>query len=148
MTARLLTKPSPRHFDHLPTVDYLDREVRAVMTPGVVAISDDASLRQAYRALTTHRIHAILIMGATTGRPLGWVTARGLLAHVIRDDSMVSVRDAITHEPASVRPSSTVRQALTALEQPGISQLLVSRVPGGPPEGVLSDLDVIALAGG
>jgi CBS domain-containing protein len=147
MTSDLLTRPSPRDFDQLPTVDYLDREVRSVMTPGVVAISDDASLRQAYRALTTHRIHAVLVMGATTGRPLGWVSARGLLAHVIRDDTMVSVRDAITQEPASVRPSATLRQALTALEQPGISQLLVSRVPGGPPEGVLSDLDIIALAG-
>lgn len=40
-----------------------------------------------------------------------------------------------------------MREALTALGQPGISQLLVAARPGTLPEGVLSDLDVVAVAG-
>jgi CBS domain-containing protein len=59
---------------------------------------------------------------------------------------MIRVRDAITHEPASIQPSATVREALTALGQPGITQLLVALRPDTFPEGVLSDLDIVALA--
>jgi hypothetical protein len=59
---------------------------------------------------------------------------------------MASARDAITHEPATIQPGATVRQALTALEQPGVSQLIVAERPEVTPEGVVSDIDLIALA--
>ena len=141
-----LSSPDYRAADHLHTADYLDAEVRDVMTPGVVTISENASVRQAYRALVAHRVHSVLVIGRTTGKPLGWVTARGLLGQLTRADTMLAVRDAITHAPATIQPGATVRQALTALEQPGISQLIVAERPEVTPEGVLSDLDLIALA--
>ena len=125
----------------------LDRTAEDVMTPGVVTISESASLRRTYRSLVAHRVHAVLVVGRTTGKPLGWVTARGLLNWVVRDDTVACARDAITHEPASIQPGEPIRHALTALEQPGISQLIVAERPDVAPEGVLSDLDVIALAG-
>ena len=139
-------KADPRAMDQLPSANDLDTEVRNAMTPGVIAVSEHASVRQAYKALTAHRIHALLVVGGANGKALGWVTARGLRAHVTSDDTMISVRDAITHEPASIQPSATVREALTALGQPGITQLLVALRPDTFPEGVLSDLDVVALA--
>jgi CBS domain-containing protein len=116
------------------------------MTPGVVAINEHTSVRQAFKALTSHRVHSLLVVGGANGTVLGWVTARGLRAQLTGDDSMISVRDVITHEPASIQPSATVREALTALGQPGITQLLVAKRPDSFPEGVLSDLDVVALA--
>ncbi len=132
--------------DHLPSAHYLDTEVRNAMTPGVIAVSEHASVRQAYKALTAHRIHSLLVVGGANGKALGWVTAHGLRTQVLSDDSMVCVRDAITHDPASIQPSATVREALTALGQPGITQLLVADHPDSFPDGVLSDLDIVALA--
>jgi CBS domain-containing protein len=125
--------------------EHLDLEVRDIMTPGIVTISEEASLRDAARALVVHRIHAVLVVGERSRTLLGWVTARGLLDWALRDADMAVARDGITHEPITIDPSATVRQALTALEQPAISQLIVASGPHRTPHGVLSDLDVIAL---
>jgi CBS domain-containing protein len=141
-----LTASTPARHDHLTPAHRLDTEVRDAMTPGVITISEEASLHQVYRALVAHRVHSVLVVGHTTGRPLGWVTARGLLSWTTRDTSLAHARDAITHQPATIQPSATVREALTALSQPGISQLLVAQRPDIAPEGVLSDLDVVAIA--
>ena len=144
--APMPSRPDYRAADHLPPGSYLDAEVRDVMTPGVVTISENASLRRTYRALVAHGVHSVLVIGRSTGKPLGWVTARGLLNWLTREDTMASARDAITHAPATIQPGATVRQALTALEQPGVTQLIVAERPEVTPEGVLSDLDLIALA--
>lgn len=125
---------------------FLDAEVRDAMTPGVMMISETASLRATYRALVGHRVHSVLVIGSFSGTALGWVTARGLLNWMTQDDTMHCACDAITHPPATIQPSATLRESLTALAQPGISQLLVAERPGVTPEGVLSDLDVIAAA--
>lgn len=143
-----LTAKTPRSaHDYPPSSGPLGIEVRDAMTPGVVTISETASLRQGYRALVAHGVHAILVIGRNNGKPLGWVTSRGLLGRLTDDADLCSVSEAITHPPASIQPSATLREALTALGQPGISQLIVARIPGVLPEGVLSDLDVIAVAG-
>ncbi len=140
-----LSEPNHRSADRARLGDYLDTDVRNVMTAGVITIPADAWLRDVQRTLVTHRIHSVLVVEHTSGRPVGWATARGLLSWLFRDQPMCA-GDAVTHEPASIQPSATVRKGLTALQQPGVSQLLVSRLPGIPPEGVFSDLDVIALA--
>jgi len=75
------------------------------MTPGVVTIVEDASVKQARRALKAHAVHAVLVVGRDQGRPLGWVTARGLLSWVDRDESLAHARDAITEPPANIEPS-------------------------------------------
>jgi len=147
-----IAKPPRKQHDSLPGADPLDLEVRDVMTPGVVCMSETASLRQAHRALVVHGVHCVLVIGRNTGKPLGWVTARGLLGRITQDrvsldGDLRSAGDAITHPPAAIQPSATVREALTALAQPGISQLMVATRPGLLPEGVLSDVDVIAAAG-
>ena len=122
-----------------------EREVREVMTPGVVTIVEEASVRQARRAMQAHRVHAILVVGRTQGRPIGWITARGLLGWVDRDESMCYASDAVSEPPTSIAPSASVREAVTALSQPGVSHLLVQRHPDHLPEGVLSELDLLAL---
>jgi CBS domain-containing protein len=118
------------------------------MTPGVISIAEDASLRQVYRAMVSHSVHAVLVVGRAEGKPLGWVTARGLLTWVERDETMAFARDAITERPTTIEPSATAAEALTALSQPGTSHLLVCRQPDSHPEGVLSELDIVALRGG
>jgi len=127
--------------------DHMETPVRDLMTPGVVSIPEDASLLQVYRAMTAHSVRAVLVVGRTEGRPLGWVTARGLLGWVGKDESLVSARDAITERATSIDPSATAREAVVALLQAGVSHVLVRRSDDTMPEGVVSDLDLIAFEG-
>jgi CBS domain-containing protein len=127
--------------------DHMETPVRDIMTPGVVSIPEDASLIHAYRAMIAHSVRALLVVGRSEGRPLGWVTARGLLAWVGRDESLPSARDAITERAHSVDSSASAAEALTAISQAGVSHLLVRRSEDAMPEGVVSDLDLIALEG-
>ena len=125
----------------------METPVRHLMTPGVVSIPEDASLLHVYRAMTAHSVRAVLVVGRTEGRPLGWVTARGLLGWVGKDESLASARDAITERATSIDPSATAREAVVALLQAGVSHVLVRRSDDTMPEGVVSDLDLIAFEG-
>jgi CBS domain-containing protein len=128
--------------------DRLETPVRSIMRPGVVSVSDDASLLQAERALVRHGVHAILIVAASNGRPLGWVTDRGLLSWLEHDLALVSAGRAITEPATFVEPGATAREALDALRAPGVSHLLVARTAGTPPQGVVASLDLVELVAG
>ena len=126
--------------------DLLEREVCDFMTPGCITISEDATVAQAAEALAAHRVHAVLVVGAANGTPLGWVTARGLLGWVGRDRSLESARDAITEQATGIEPQASVRAALYALSLAGTTRLLVRRRPHQTPEGVITDFDLAVAA--
>jgi CBS domain-containing protein len=128
--------------------DRLETPVRTIMRPGVVCVSDDASLLQAKRALIRHRVHAILVVAHVDGRPLGWVTDRGLLGWLDHDLALVTAGQAITEPAIFVEPGASAREALEALRTPGVSHLLVSRTAGTPPQGVVAALDLVELVAG
>jgi CBS domain-containing protein len=128
--------------------DHLDTPVRDVMTPGVVSIPEDSSLTQALRAMRAHDIHAVLVVGSRTGAPLGWITARGMLAWIGRDTDLVHARDAVTERAETIDAGACARDALRELSQAGITHLLVSRNAGGLPEGVLSAINLVTLERG
>ena len=152
MTSGLLgSHPDPSH-EHYSTAtslgdEILEREIGDFMTPGCVCISDDATVEEAAQALTTHRVHAVLVLGAKNGTPLGWVTARGLLGWVSRDRNLASARDAITEQVTAIDPGECVRVALYALSTAGTTRLLVRRRPNQLPEGVITDFDLAVAAG-
>ena len=106
---------------------------------------EDASLRHAYRALVTHQVHAILVFGLADGRPLGWVTAGGLLGWIGADSTMRPARDAVTEEPIIIAPSATAAEAVSLLARSDTSRLLVQRGPGVLPEGVVTEMDLVGL---
>ena len=68
----------------------LEVPVRTIMRPGVIAVPEDASLRQAQRAMAAHGVHAVLVVGARQGIPLGWVTSHGMMT--FPDRSRTSAR--------------------------------------------------------
>ena len=123
----------------------LQTPVRDFMRPGVIGVSEDTSLRQAERAMVRHGVHAILVLGRTTGRPLGWVTTRGMLQWMSHDLALVPASRGVTETPTYIEPAATAQEALQALSAAGVTHLLVTRVPGETPQGVVSDLDLIAL---
>ena len=127
--------------------ELLEREVCDFMTPGCITISERASVAEAARAIALHRVHAVLVLGAENGTPLGWVTARGLLAWLGRDRAHVSARDAITEQVTAIDPHERVAVALYALSTAGTTRLLVRRREQQPPEGVLTDFDLAVAAG-
>jgi signal-transduction protein with cAMP-binding, CBS, and nucleotidyltransferase domain len=128
--------------------DRLETPVRSIMRPGVISVSDDASLLQAKRALMRHHVHAILVVSHAGGQPLGWVTDRGLLNWLDHDLALVSAGQAITEPATFIEPGATAREALAALMTPGVSHLLVARTPGTPPHGVVAPLDLVELVSG
>jgi CBS domain-containing protein len=123
--------------------DRLDIPVRDVMRPGVIVLSEHASVAQAQRALLAHGVHAILVLEDRTGRPAGWVTSRGLLAWADRDVALACAREAVTEPPVAIEPSASAREALEAIDCTGAARLLVAREGGGLPEGVVSDVDLL-----
>jgi CBS domain-containing protein len=123
----------------------LDEAVSRFMRPGVVIVTESTTLREAERALVAHRVHGVLVVRQENGSPIGWITARGLLTH-LDGDPMLPCTRAVTEAPTYIAPSATARQAVEALSEPGVTRLLVCRVPGQTPEGVISDMDLVALA--
>ena len=125
----------------------LEREVAELMTPGCVVISEAASVADAAKAMAWHRVHAVLVVGARNGTPLGWITHRGLLGWIGRDRSVPRATEAITEEVRAIRAHESVRTALYALSLSGTTRLLVRSRPNQLPEGVLSDFDLAMAAG-
>jgi len=123
----------------------LHTPVRDFMRPGVIAVADDASLGQAERAMVRHGVHAILLLGQATGRPVGWITTRGMLRWLNHDLALVPASQGVTEPPTYIEPSATAQDAVKALSEPEVSHLLVARAPGDTPQGVVADIDVIAL---
>ena len=119
--------------------------VRDFMRPGVITIPDDASLLDAKRAMVRHGVHAVLIVGASSGRPLGWVSDSGLLTWLERDMSSIPAAHAVTEAPHYIEPGSVAREALEALAAPGVTHLLVAPIAGGAPHGVVAPIDVVDL---
>jgi CBS domain-containing protein len=125
----------------------LNGEVAQLMTPGCVVISEAASVADAAKALAAHRVHAVLVVGARNGTPLGWITHRGLLDWIGRDRSMARATDAITEQVRAIPAHESLRTALYALSLSGTTRLLVRSRPNEMPEGVLSDFDLAMAAG-
>ena len=132
----------------LTTGDFLDVTVREAMSSGIVAIAEGATLDHVYHALVSHRIHAVLVVGAADSGPLGWATARGLLAHADGDRSLVSARDAITEPPHWIGVGETVRDAISRLTELDATHLIVVEAAGQFPVGTISELDLAAFLGG
>ena len=130
MTSELLS-PAPsdvsrtysgpgKHHDPL-----LDREVAEFMTPGCVVISEAASVADAAKAMAAHRVHAVLVVGARNGTPLGWITHRGLLGWIGRDRKLRRATEAITEQVRAIPAHESLRMAHYALSQSGTTRLLV-----------------------
>ncbi len=125
----------------------LERPVCDFMTPGCLTISELASVAEAAKSLTEHRVHGILVLGSQNGTPLGWITSRGLLGWLGRDRSRARARDAITEQITAIDPHERVHVALYALSTAGTTRLLVRSRAHQLPEGVLTDFDLAAAAG-
>lgn len=120
----------------------LERLVRDVMTPGVVAIPDDASAAQAARALVAHHVHAVLVV-SDVGAPLGWVTAETLRHSRGLEHAHASAGSVVTEQVTGIEAEASVGAALYALSMPGVTRLVVRAKGHGFPVGVVTDIDLV-----
>ena len=120
----------------------LELPVCKFMTPGCTVISETATVADAAAVIAEQRVHAVLVVGAGNGTPLGWITTRGLLGWLDRDRSLAPAREAITEHVTAIDPQERVRVALYALSLAGTTHLLVRRKPHELPLGVISDFDL------
>ena len=141
MTHAVSSAPPPAHLGG----DHLDTPVRELMSPGVLGLVEDASLRHVLAAMRRHRVHAVVVCGRETGTPLGWVTTRGLLGWIERDHSLALARDAITEPAVTIEPGATVREAVALIGRERVGRLLVSHTAHVMPEGVVAELDLLRV---
>ena len=89
-----VTPPPP------PDARWLHTPVRAFMRPGVVTVAEDVSLLQVQRAMISHAVHAVLIVG--TGGPVGWITAGRLLPWLGQEPALYPASSALSEKAVPV----------------------------------------------
>ena len=119
------------------------KSVADVMRAGVLTISEATSLEGAARVMREHSVHGVLVV-ADDGRLLGWVTAHGLLHHHAKDWRRVKSGEAVSEPCVAVAPSARVPTAIAAMLEADGSHLVVIRPGSRTPDGVVSDLDLVA----
>jgi CBS domain-containing protein len=125
--------------------DVLALPVRDIMRHGVVSVPEHASLEAVFHAMADHRVHAVLVVAAADGRPLGWVKADALLTWMNLEPAGAHARQAITEQVVTIASDAPVREAIEALSPAGTSRLLVRDRGTIAGEGVVTPLDVVAL---
>jgi CBS domain-containing protein len=119
------------------------KSVSDVMRAGVVSVSRSTALGAVARVMHEHGVHGVLVV-ADDGELLGWVTARGMLHHRAADWRRLTAGQAISEPCVSVVPTASVGEAIDAMLAGESTHLAVIRPGGHTPDGVVSDIDLVA----
>jgi CBS domain-containing protein len=118
--------------------------VRAVMSPGVIAVSGETTASDCAATMSVRRTHAVLVIDPATRRPAGWVYHHDVLRHLRRDPSTTRAADFVSEEAAYIHPEETVEDAADRMVEQSLTHLLVGHGPDSLPEGVLSSWDLVS----
>lgn len=118
--------------------------VADVMSHGLVACRDGATVRQVARVMTDRHVRAVVVVAAN-GSPLGVVTGTDLLDLVGTDPDAVTVTQ-LMHVPIAIDPGATLREAADLMLEHEIHRLIVvdPGAPGSVPLGVVATTDIVA----
>ena len=119
------------------------KAVADVMRSGVVSVSESTSVAAVARVMRDHHVHGVLVIG-DDGEPRGWITARGMLRHGADSWRRLAAGHAISEPCVTVVPSASVPQAIEALLGSDATRLAVVRPGSRTPDGVVSDVDLVA----
>jgi CBS domain-containing protein len=117
--------------------------VSDVMRSGVVSVSESTSVAAVARVMREHRVHGVLVI-ADDGTPRGWVTARGMLRHDAACWGRLKACEAVSEPYVTVVPSAGVPEAIQKLLDSEATRLAVMRPGSRTPDGVVSDIDLVA----
>ena len=122
--------------------------VRAIMSPGIIVLSGDATVADCAAAMAEHHTHAVLIIDPKEREPLGWVKHKDVLHHLRQDPLTTRANDVVAAEAAWIHPEETVEAAADRMVAEDISHMLVGHGQGTLPEGVLSSWDLVSFYAG
>jgi CBS domain-containing protein len=117
--------------------------VRDVMSPGVIAVPSDTTVRACAQTMFERRTHAVLVIDQRTREPLGWVTHRDVLRYLRSDPMTTLAGGVVSQQAAYVDPDATVEEAAEQMVRDNTTHLLVGS-RDVIPEGVLSSWDLVA----
>ena len=115
-----------------------------VMSHGLVVCREETTAGQAARAMT-QRCSRSLVVVAADGRPLGVVTGADLLELLGADAAERPVAE-LMHEPLTISPRATLREAADLMLEHVVHRLLVVDDAAGDvmPLGLVSTADIVA----
>lgn len=118
--------------------------VADVMSHGLVACRDGATVSQAARVMTERHVRALVVVAAD-GRPLGVVTGTDLLPLVGADAGDRPAAD-LMHPPISIAATASLREAADLLLEAEIHRLVVvdPASPDDVPLGIVATTDIVA----
>ena len=118
--------------------------VADVMSHGLVACRNTATVRQAARVMTDRHVRALVVV-APDGQPLGVVTGTDLLPLVGADAGDGPIAD-LMHPPITIEPGASLREAADLLLEHEIHRLVVvdPDAPDAVPLGVVATTDIVA----
>jgi CBS domain-containing protein len=117
--------------------------VRDVMSPGVIAIPSDSSVRSCAQTMFERRTHAVLVVDQRTREPIGWVTHQDVLRYLRSDPFTTLAGGVVREQPSYIDPDATVEEAAERMVSENTTHLLVG-APELIPVGVLSSWDLVA----
>jgi len=99
--------------------------IRDVMTPNPRTVTADDSIQNAARIMRDEDTGAVPVV--ENGRPVGIVTDRDIVVRALAEDkdTDVSVREAVSGKPVTVRPSASVDEAIQLMRDNAIRRLPV-----------------------
>lgn len=117
-------------------------QVRDGMSPEVLTVGPDHSLRAASRAMAARKVGAAVVHDPD-GEGVGIITERDILVSIGmgQDPDTEHVRDHVTSELVYAAPSWTLEQAADAMVRGGFRHLIV--LEGGEVVGILSVRDIV-----
>ena len=121
--------------------------VRDVMTKDPVAMSSDASVAEAAKAMSDLRIGTVVVM--EQDKPCGIVTDRDITVRAVAtggDPSTILLADICTRDIAAVRPDQSVGDAIQLMKSRDIKRLVV--MTDSKLEGIVSLGDLAARGEG
>jgi CBS domain-containing protein len=118
-------------------------KVKEIMRPART-ISEDASARDAAKAMNKHRIGSLIVVDEKKKKLVGIITERDILEKVTAENKLASkvrVEDIMTQKVITISPDALIDDAVYLLIQNKIKKLPV--VEDGELKGIITTTDLI-----
>ena len=119
--------------------------VKDIMSSPVITIDENASIREVAQLMGQHNIECIIVTGRS-GKPLGIITEKDLVAGVLAKDvvpSKLNAKEVMTSPLITVDPDETLSGAARRMSRLNIRRLGV--MYKGNLVGIVSSRDILAI---